>query len=142
MSVVRYTPDAGPSRAPWADYDDADRYSVCSAASNETVDNLPGTGRTLGQAYNFVGRFVEMQLGKAAEYLGKGPRQTVLRIERRRYKPFSAITKGDKIEKDCRVMLKYAKCVFCSQPPWIPYSHSLRKVACVFYTRASVRKYH
>ncbi|THG97944.1 hypothetical protein EW145_g7508 [Phellinidium pouzarii] len=97
--------------------DDQESYIACSvASSNETADDLPGAGRTLGKLYNYAGRILERQLGSIAEHLGHGPCATAVRIRRHRaiiisasktvpVKPCSLATikaKRRKVEKDCK----------------------------------------
>ncbi|KAH8115049.1 hypothetical protein DFH11DRAFT_143274 [Phellopilus nigrolimitatus] len=53
---------------------DSDQASLCSVSTNATEDNLPGPGRTIGLFYNFAGRHLEVQLGRAAERMGHGSR--------------------------------------------------------------------
>ncbi|KAH8093189.1 hypothetical protein DFH11DRAFT_1684244, partial [Phellopilus nigrolimitatus] len=80
-----------------------------------TADNLPGTGRTLGLFYSFAGRHLEVQLGRLAERLGRGPRATAFRIQENSkivshasVWPVSVVKSITKeIEKDCRLLLKY-----------------------------------
>ncbi|KAI5118534.1 hypothetical protein M0805_009686 [Coniferiporia weirii] len=102
--------------------DNADNQSIflcSSASSNETADNLPGSGRIIGNCYSFAGTGLEKLVGDLAERLGFGPRQTAVRIQRRRKVittypdlpllpgPFRAESK--KIEEDCRRLLRYVR---------------------------------
>ncbi|KAI5116344.1 hypothetical protein M0805_005819 [Coniferiporia weirii] len=93
---------------------------VCSiASSNETADNILGPGRILGNVLSSSGRRLERRLGIIADNLGFGPRATAVRIQRRRKAittrleypllpgPFG--TDGEKIEKDCRRLVRYVR---------------------------------
>ncbi|THH08607.1 hypothetical protein EW145_g2577 [Phellinidium pouzarii] len=68
-------------------YHDSDQesYTVCSiASSNETTDDQPGAGRTLGMFYSFIGSSIERNLGALADRLGHSPDGTVSRIQKQR----------------------------------------------------------
>ncbi|THH06233.1 hypothetical protein EW145_g4225 [Phellinidium pouzarii] len=93
-------------------------YTYSSISTNATADNLPGPGRTLDLFYNFAGRLLERRLNTVAEELGYGPRATAQRIQTRRailasakYETALPMTvvkrKNEKIEKDCRKLIKY-----------------------------------
>ncbi|KAH8116577.1 hypothetical protein DFH11DRAFT_1219467 [Phellopilus nigrolimitatus] len=96
---------------------DSDQASLYSVSTNATDDNLPGAGRTLGLLYSFAGQHLEMQLGRLAERLGRGPRATALRIQKNSgivtstsvlSPPLSMVKfRTKKIEKDCKLLLKY-----------------------------------
>ncbi|KAH8116574.1 hypothetical protein DFH11DRAFT_1219359 [Phellopilus nigrolimitatus] len=96
---------------------ESDQASLCSASTNATDDNLPGAGRTLGLLYSFAGRHLEVQLGRLAERLGRGPRATALRIQKNNGivtrtsalpLPLSVVKyRTKKIEKDCKRLLRY-----------------------------------
>ncbi|KAH8116573.1 hypothetical protein DFH11DRAFT_1219351 [Phellopilus nigrolimitatus] len=98
-----------------------DEVSLCTVSSmNATADNLPGAGRTLGLFYSSAGRHLEVQLGRVAERLGRGPQEAALRIKENseivtlssvQPIPLSVVKsrtkKTKKIEKDCKRLLKY-----------------------------------
>lgn len=46
---------------------------VSIASSNETVDNIPGPGRNLGNVYLYFGRKLETLLNAMAKSRGAGP---------------------------------------------------------------------
>lgn len=88
----------------------ADDYTLCSISdSNETADNLPGPGRTLGNAYFFFGRKLENRLSWAAErLLHRGPRITALRIQIiYDDESISTSARNKKIEKKCQRLNRY-----------------------------------
>ncbi|KAI5120940.1 hypothetical protein M0805_001645 [Coniferiporia weirii] len=95
---------------------DSDRYSITSVSTNATADNLPGPGRIIGNIYGRLGGCLEVQLGRIAEKMGRGPRATAIRIQRRRDVITSATARklltieaeSERLEKDCERMLKYA----------------------------------
>lgn len=57
--------------------------SVLSVDTDDTRSDLFGPGRTLGLAYGYLGRKLEVSLSRWTEGLGCGPRETTKRIERR-----------------------------------------------------------
>ncbi|KAH8107619.1 hypothetical protein DFH11DRAFT_1168433 [Phellopilus nigrolimitatus] len=96
---------------------DSDLASLDSVSTNATADNLPGPGRTLGLFYSSAGRHLEVQLGKIAGRLGRGPQATAVRIKKNSEVvtfvsvlplPISMVKfKAKKIEKDCKLLLRY-----------------------------------
>ena len=60
--------------------------SSSSISSTATADDLPGAGYLVGLFYKKAGRMFDIQAGRIAEAMGKGPRATADRIERRRAK--------------------------------------------------------
>ncbi|KAI5120939.1 hypothetical protein M0805_001644 [Coniferiporia weirii] len=95
---------------------DSDQGSIVSVSTNATADNLPGPGRIIGNIYGSLGRLLEIQAGRIAETLGRGPHVTAIRIQRRREVIASASlsklptikAENERLEKDCKRMLKYA----------------------------------
>lgn len=92
--------------------DDVDAYTLCSiASSNETADDLPGPGRTLGKLYSFIGTKIERGLGRAAERIRYGPRATALKIlkiqENKMLLP--APTRRKRLEKNCVRLARYVR---------------------------------
>lgn len=64
--------------------DSLSRYDdevVSISSSNETVDDLPGPGRTLGNLYNHLGRKLETLIDRIAACRGAGPVNVGRRIE-------------------------------------------------------------
>lgn len=87
---------------------------ISSITTNATADDLPGPGRILGNFYSYAGCHLEVQIGRLAEKMGKGPRMAADRIIRRRTKARSLSASSKKIEnkngkviKDCQKLLKY-----------------------------------
>lgn len=61
----------------------SDSYFVGSYNSaTETDSDVPGPGRLLGKAYDFLGKKAENGISRAAITLGLGPRATARRIRR------------------------------------------------------------
>ncbi|KAI5120946.1 hypothetical protein M0805_001651 [Coniferiporia weirii] len=95
---------------------DSDRDSIASVSTNATADNLPGPGRIIGNIYGRLGGRLEVQLGRVAEKMGRGPRATAIRIQARRkviasVSPSKLLTikaENERLEKDCKRMLMYA----------------------------------
>lgn len=91
-------------------HDEGVLYEVCSlASSNETADDLPGPGRTLGKLYGFLGQRIESGLGRAAERMGYGPKVTALKIQRlqRGEVLLSASARRKQLEKNCKRLVRY-----------------------------------
>ena len=85
-------------------------YEVCSlSTSNETEDDLPGPGRTLGKLYNFLGQKVENGLSKAAESMGYGPNIIALRIQRIQENPGLDLRRRRKLRANCRRLARYVR---------------------------------
>ena len=58
---------------------------TCTASdSGTTTDDLAGPGRGLDKLFGYVGRRLELLLGKASVKIGKGPIATAQRIHRNR----------------------------------------------------------
>ncbi|KAI5123499.1 hypothetical protein M0805_006659 [Coniferiporia weirii] len=96
---------------------DSDRNSTEeSVSTNATEDNHVGPGRIIGKIYGRLGGCLEVQLGRIAEKMGRGPRATAIRIQRRRNVITSATAgklltikaESERLENDCERMLKYA----------------------------------
>lgn len=50
-----------------------DNLSVSGHSTNSTVSNLVGTGRVIGNVYNFAGKRLERRLGDVAHRAGFSP---------------------------------------------------------------------
>ncbi|KAI5121793.1 hypothetical protein M0805_009785 [Coniferiporia weirii] len=125
-NIAKRSADARPPLATptTAGVEQTSLVTYSSASSNATADNLVGPGRILGNVYGFAGRRLERRLGSIADQMGYGPRATAVRIERRRavitsaskseyaeltLSPAAIKAKSEKVEKDCRRMLKYIR---------------------------------
>ena len=90
MSVLKIRLDASPPHAmtmlpsPASSFHDHEFAEICSIASssNETEDDLPGLGRTLGNIYSFLGNRLETALATIAVRTGHGPGATFMEIKR------------------------------------------------------------
>ena len=113
-----------PSRATGICNDDIfDARSIASSssiASTATADDLPGAGYLVGLFYKKAGRLFDIQAGRIAEAMGKGPRVTAERIERRSTELVGTTTvaaENKELRKDCRQLLSYARFVLESVTP-------------------------
>lgn len=102
-------------------WNETPEHDTESFSTNDTADNLIGSGRTLGIIYNCLGRYVETAANKLAEKMKLGPHATYTKIEEKRLQllgdagtslqdvvvPKSA---GRKLQKYMKALLKYAKC--------------------------------
>ena len=96
------------SESPKPDPDYA--YEVCSlSTSNETEDDLPGSGRTLGKLYNFLGQKVESGLSGAAERMGYGPNAIAMRIQRIQENRGLDLRRRRKLRANCKRLVCYIR---------------------------------
>ena len=107
--------------------DPEDMASISAESSNETASDIPGPGRLLGKVYAKLGQKLETVLNLAARSTGRGPAPTANEIEqlaRTLKDPYcyldcgapsetkAAVKKLErKLEKGCKVLVKYARCV-------------------------------
>lgn len=88
-------------------------WEICSATdTNETADNLPGLGRTLGRFYAFVGDKLEAKLGFTAERMGFGPRAVVRKIQRIKIEDEDGYIWNNnrkKAQKKCKQLVQYVR---------------------------------
>lgn len=99
--------------------DNMDLISVSAESDNETASDIPGPGRLLGKLYASVGRQLEHALSALAHSMGRGPVPTAERIrnlleaeaENSRVSAWSAATPNKKLEKNCKVLVKYTRSV-------------------------------
>lgn len=98
-----------PIRPPFQDVDVI--YEICSfASSNETVDNLPGPGRLLGNLYTFLGIRMESGLGRVAVRMGRGPTATAIKIQRLRdNRSLGYSSRRNKLKKGCNRLVRYMR---------------------------------
>lgn len=92
---------------------------VSLESSNATESDLPGSGRTLGKVYDFLGKRLERALGALAERKGLGPQRIAERIYKRdnklsaKYKLYSVKIYGTEElndqTKDFKKLLKYTR---------------------------------
>ena len=103
--------------------------SFPAESRNETESDIPGPGRLLGKLYAKLGRILETVLNLAARSTGRGPAPTANEIEQLartlKYPDYHlccrtpsetkvAVEKLEKkLEKDCRVLVKYTRYVRC-----------------------------
>ena len=114
---------------PTAEMDPEDMVSISAESSNETASDIPGPGRLLGKFYAKLGQKLETVLNLTARSTGRGPTPTANKIERlartlrdERWhldcdcrtpsETKAAVKKLErKLEKGCKVLVKYARCV-------------------------------
>lgn len=99
---------------PCIPHDDSSvEYELCSiASSNETMDDLPGPGRILGNLYTSARRRLENGIGRLAVRMGRGPNVTALKIQRiLENKSLRPLTRHKKLKKNCKRLSRYVKWV-------------------------------
>lgn len=86
-------------------------YELCSiASSNETMDNLPGPGRVLGNFYTSAGRRLENEIGRVAVRLGCGPHIAARKIQEiLNDKSLRSTQRLKKLRNSCKSLTRYIK---------------------------------
>lgn len=86
-------------------------YELCSnSSSNETADNLPGPGRTLGKFYASTGQRLENGFGMVAMRMGRGPSTIAMKIRKiLEDESLHSFTRRKKLKKKCRSLAQYIK---------------------------------
>ena len=92
------------------DHDSGDEHLPCSTnSSTETASNIPGTGRILGIAYDFLGKRLEDGLVTLAHSLGRRPRAVAVRIRKTRTQSLQPEVRQRELENAGKSLVEYIR---------------------------------